>query len=956
MHTQINIPAYCEDTKICIRELDICNLHGFHQDPCLISKTVCQNHQFQKRKCYNDSYYIACQGHWPGQCIPRRSWGDKIYDCLDRSDELPTFRLTTLTPFDYAKNNLTECYTKNEGLGLSCEVDNVCVPYSKWCKPSLFSTLTVDVINESCRLIDDPDLCGNITFWNSTNREKSSCNYACSGTYPGQCSTEANVCDGETDIEHNNCHDKTDEICTESRLPKGTFKKKCDDYNYPYCANKKQCVHPNLTCDGIINCDDSSDEDTTLCNSNDCTNDASKTFSCQHVYTKVQICSSRCDNVRECFGGIDEDGCEENWFIKIISVAIVLSALCVSYFWDKIVIVWLKKKYPNRIQRQDEELNANRKNIVENMVRYNPFSKGSNSSSVVEMLKAQQLIQNIRLSYLHSHHLKFVVQLMINAFDAGKRNILLKLLYRRELSLHKNSKSDTEHCIKVNIETNEVCQTFLDAQDKSLMEKVFGRCCPVFLETCQTFWDAEDKSLMEKVFGCCCPVFLETKIQILSAFLAKVTNHYIYVRSMAFLKIIFHYADFKIIFHYADLVKDVILLILICYAINVSSLAFDSFSAQLIIAYVLSICLPLLVNWIYIAFYHLEEVCGCIGQTFTLRLRILMQFVTFILIPFMPAILMHQQAIRKEKQSEINTKINEQFQKDENVEEIVNLSRETDKLNQEQKLFNKLCVMYTKAELFEVLFQTCIAITLVCMNYYGLSITTGELQGFFDEAKWYLPIAILLSFRKVVNVSLHLQEVAKDGFQTLLGMIIYGVYAIVSSVVRMSAIVIYFSIPLGLFNLLIHWVYETTDLTWREQLVYSEFNNDVKQYELIFLKNISSKLISTDDSTQYTGLSLKSYYAIFCMGMIVHFILVFGMDVLKNKRIRKRLAITTENINLEHVDSRTKTLWRKYNHRGLFSSFMQAFTSYVIPDISADWDEDDGTLEVDDESSAIMVR
>ena len=88
---QINIPAYCKDTQNCTITDDTCYLNSFEvsqqQSLCFISKDVCTNPQFEYRKCKDHERNIACQGHWYGQCILRRTWGDGVYDCLDRSDE-----------------------------------------------------------------------------------------------------------------------------------------------------------------------------------------------------------------------------------------------------------------------------------------------------------------------------------------------------------------------------------------------------------------------------------------------------------------------------------------------------------------------------------------------------------------------------------------------------------------------------------------------------------------------------------------------------------------------------------------------------------------------------------------------------------------------------------------------------------------------------------------------------
>ena len=201
--TQVNVPAYCEDTKKCIRQIDICNLHSSGHEGCLISKDVCTNKQFKSRKCPNANGSVECGGHWSGQCIPRSYWLDGVYDCLDRSDEPLEEELLTFDQFEFHEYNLSECNTEDGTQGLLCEFklweQKTCVPFSEWCKPSAVgSILKSDSNRTTCVAINDPVLCSNITFWNATIRAGSSCDIPCSGKYPGQCTTNLNICDGDT--------------------------------------------------------------------------------------------------------------------------------------------------------------------------------------------------------------------------------------------------------------------------------------------------------------------------------------------------------------------------------------------------------------------------------------------------------------------------------------------------------------------------------------------------------------------------------------------------------------------------------------------------------------------------------------------------------------------------------------------------------------------------------------
>lgn len=123
----------------------------------------------------------------------------------------------------------------------------------------------------------------------------------------------------------------------------------------------------------------------------------------------------------------------------------------------------------------------------------------------------------------------------------------------------------------------------------------------------------------------------------------------------------------KIAYHYCDLSEDVILLGAICYSVSVTHLDAKSFTMQLIIAYVLSISIPLLINSTHIILYNLEVVDGNISQSFSLTRKVV--FVTLMLFfsPFIPGIVIYQIA----KKQQLIYKIFETMSKNVNIKRKV---------------------------------------------------------------------------------------------------------------------------------------------------------------------------------------------------------------------------------------------------------------------------------------------
>ena len=137
---------------------------------------------------------------------------------------------------------------------------------------------------------------------------------------------------------------------------------------------------------------------------------------------------------------------------------------------------------------------------------------------------------------------------------------------------------------------------------------------------------------------------------------------------------------------------------------------------------------------------------------------------------------------------------------------------------------------------------------------------------------------------------------------------------------------------MGLFNLLVHWFYETADVEWSSaNLGYSEFNTTTMVYEFTKIDEFKDRLLSKDKEgtkLKYTGLSLRHYSLIFFIGIILHYVLMTLMITVKKK-------IKTGVIK----DKREKEETSLPSFRGKYMSYV--FSSIAFPEISEDWDEDD---------------
>ena len=172
------------------------------------------------------------------------------------------------------------------------------------------------------RKLNDPDICDNPPFW--SKQACPSWAYPCKGRNNGQC--------GTLDHTMSTCDDKSDQVfsigqpcnmstrgedvlncggsCTGAGCPDGA----CSNPDYPRCAKDNTCYEPSLRCDMHPTCSDAEDE-------KNCLEMYKKrsfippeaSFPCKSLDypDMVEILAVRCNSVKECFEGLDEEDCKQ---------------------------------------------------------------------------------------------------------------------------------------------------------------------------------------------------------------------------------------------------------------------------------------------------------------------------------------------------------------------------------------------------------------------------------------------------------------------------------------------------------------------------------------------------------------------------------------------------------------------------------------------------------------------
>ena len=215
---------------------------------------------------------------------------------------------------------------------------------------------------------------------------------------------------------------------------------------------------------------------------------------------------------------------------------------------------------------------------------------------------------------------------------------------------------------------------------------------------------------------------------------------------------------------------------------------------------------------------------------------------------------------------------------------------------------------HMKLELgLESLYQLAITLILLLLSYTETTVETG-LKTVFNEGLGALPLFLLtanniLSAKSFTSSHCKILNICREHFP-LTSRLAATLYSLCGLITRVIAIIMYFTVPLGLFSLLRHWQAEqvkwshytldfaTSDglmfLGNNEAFVWNEVDRWVKNGTLWladengnYILNYNDLIpnpdyfISAPDVTLYTGFTWQPYLFIFFAHTTVHAIVIF---------------------------------------------------------------------------------
>ena len=151
---------------------------------------------------------------------------------------------------------------------------------------------------------------------------------------------------------------------------------------------------------------------------------------------------------------------------------------------------------------------------------------------------------------------------------------------------------------------------------------------------------------------------------------------------------------------------------------------------------------------------------------------------------------------------------------------------------------------------------------------------------------------------------------SKNNFLPFKGKLLLALFSLISVLVRLFAILLYFAPSLGLMNLLRHWTMGQKNRT--DSKLFDAINGNQKQFEDIWEP--------TPEYTHYTVYSLKEYFIAFIIFFAVHPFLIFA--------VKKKFSGGFET---------TRNFYEKIHH---------IVTQLYVPSTFKDWDEYEITSEL----------
>jgi len=362
--------------------------------------------------------------------------------------------------------------------------------------------------------------------------------------------------------------------------------------------------------------------------------------------------------------------------------------------------------------------------------------------------------------------------------------------------------------------------------------------------------------------------------------------------SIAVISINYLMAVKQITWYFTDLIKDIFLIITITRFVPLSASSWDSFGCQIFFILLLSIILP-----------EFAHVFTFWKKNYSLLHKIwpIVKILLAALTPILSSVTLYVSSRYKTSKDLINLRAYFISQKENEYKFQSHLKRVRERVKNLEKKENHWhgisARMRWTENIFEHTLQVIILVIFTALIFTKTQTVDGLQQLYADENIGWFILSTLMSIRSLTVGYQGWIDNQKNNTLSLTGKIILQLFAFISLVSRLSAIILFFAPSLGLLNLLMHWKMGSLPGIYNFVEGISNLPDPRKSpFYLIFqagdnlkgelpdlsvvdnlLKDASNfdtnwiKIMYYQDLTMFT---IETYYICFLVGVIIHFFLV----------------------------------------------------------------------------------
>jgi hypothetical protein len=329
---------------------------------------------------------------------------------------------------------------------------------------------------------------------------------------------------------------------------------------------------------------------------------------------------------------------------------------------------------------------------------------------------------------------------------------------------------------------------------------------------------------------------------------------------------IYFFIAFDLFRYYMDLIKDWIIFFILFLFVDHNS--FWTLEMQLVFLLGIFLIVPEFIRGAYFA-HHYKTLFGIRDYKFEATAEIVLKIAITILSPFVPAILLMQQArvtfqiirVQKKLHNRIESCMKCPVTQLDDPDTIENFKVEISGYHEALRERDKLLGIAVDAKYLESSTETIfqyilqLIVVLVVANATQTSVADGFENVFFSVVGALLYLSLALSFVSMIYTRMKLEKRSKQGFFRSKAKLLFGLHSLICLSTKICGIVFYFAPALGLFHMGAMW--DKEQINYKSNMVVDHNDTDETRVADTWSEDQGSTY------ARYTLFSLTSYYVFF---------------------------------------------------------------------------------------------